>query len=143
MASSADPDQLASSEANWSGSSLFAKQDISAVSRTRVKRTIGWCFIAQSLSLSSFHHLSMALEMTPLGWLGRKTSTQTKSSQYDLNNVERDVKHQIWAFADLTPSSFIMGGLSYFQVRSSWLIKRKNDSLVSRNDWLIWILKYM
>ena len=25
MANSADPDQLASSEANWSGSSLFAK----------------------------------------------------------------------------------------------------------------------
>ena len=29
MANSADPDQLASSEANWSGSTLFAKQGIS------------------------------------------------------------------------------------------------------------------
>ena len=29
MANSADPDHLASSEANWSGSTLFAKQDIS------------------------------------------------------------------------------------------------------------------
>ena len=38
MANSADPDQLASSEANWSGSTLFAKQDISGFSRTRVKR---------------------------------------------------------------------------------------------------------
>ena len=27
MANSADPDQLASSEANWSGSTLFAKAD--------------------------------------------------------------------------------------------------------------------
>ena len=27
MASSADPDQLASSEANWSGSTLFAKAE--------------------------------------------------------------------------------------------------------------------
>ena len=37
MANSADPDQLASSEANWSGSTLVAKQDISRFSRTRVK----------------------------------------------------------------------------------------------------------
>ena len=37
MANSADPDQLASSEANWSGSTLFAKQSISGFSRTRVK----------------------------------------------------------------------------------------------------------
>ena len=29
MANSADPDQLSSSEANWSGSTLFAKQGIS------------------------------------------------------------------------------------------------------------------
>ena len=36
MANSADPDQLASSEANWSGSTLFAKQDISGFNRTRV-----------------------------------------------------------------------------------------------------------
>ena len=38
MANSADPDQLASSEANWSGSTLFAKQGISGFSRTRVKK---------------------------------------------------------------------------------------------------------
>ena len=37
MANSADPDQFASSEANWSGSTLFAKQGISGFSRTRVK----------------------------------------------------------------------------------------------------------
>ena len=38
MANSADPDQLASSEANWSGSTLFAKKDLSGFSRTRVKQ---------------------------------------------------------------------------------------------------------
>ena len=38
MANSADPDQLASSEANWSGSTLFAKQGKSGFSRTRVKK---------------------------------------------------------------------------------------------------------
>ena len=37
MTNSADPDQLASSEANWSGSALFAKIGISGISRTRVK----------------------------------------------------------------------------------------------------------
>ena len=43
MANSADPDQLASSEANWSGSTLFAKKDISGFSRTRVKKQ-SYCF---------------------------------------------------------------------------------------------------
>ena len=33
MANSADPDQLASSEANWSGSTLFAKPGLSGFSR--------------------------------------------------------------------------------------------------------------
>ena len=37
MANSADPDQLASSKTNWSGSTLFAKQGISGFSRTSVK----------------------------------------------------------------------------------------------------------
>ena len=40
MANSAGPDQLASSEASWSGSTLFAKQDISGFSRTRVKHEL-------------------------------------------------------------------------------------------------------
>ena len=39
MTNSADPDQLASEEANWSGSTLFAKvESISGFSRTRVKQ---------------------------------------------------------------------------------------------------------
>ena len=37
MVNNADPEQLASSEANCSGSTLFAKQGISGFSRTRVK----------------------------------------------------------------------------------------------------------
>ena len=37
MANSADPDQLASSEANWSGSALFAKQGISGFSMQGLK----------------------------------------------------------------------------------------------------------
>ena len=40
MANSADPDQLASSEANWSGSTLFAKQGTSRFSRTRVNTIV-------------------------------------------------------------------------------------------------------
>ena len=38
MANSAAPDQLASSEANWSGSTLFAKAGHIRFSRTRVKK---------------------------------------------------------------------------------------------------------
>ena len=40
MANSADPDQLASSEANWSGSTLFAKQGISGLSKSNVNLKI-------------------------------------------------------------------------------------------------------
>ena len=37
MTNSADPDQLASSEANWSGSTLFAKTGHAVFSKRRVK----------------------------------------------------------------------------------------------------------
>ena len=37
MTNSADPDQLASSEANWSGSALFAKTGHVVLSKRRVK----------------------------------------------------------------------------------------------------------
>ena len=37
MANSADPDQLASEEANWSGSTLFAKTGQVMFSKRRVK----------------------------------------------------------------------------------------------------------
>ena len=36
MTNSADPDQLASSEANWSGSTLFAKTELVMFSKRRV-----------------------------------------------------------------------------------------------------------
>ena len=39
MTNSADPDQLASSEANWSGSTLFAKTGHVVFSKRRVKNT--------------------------------------------------------------------------------------------------------
>ena len=38
MTNSADPDQLASSEANWSGSALFAKTGHVVFSKKRVKQ---------------------------------------------------------------------------------------------------------
>ena len=44
MTNSADPDQLASSEANWSGSTLFAKTGHVVLSKRRVKST--WKFKA-------------------------------------------------------------------------------------------------
>ena len=39
MANSADPDQLASSEANWSGSTLFAKAGYIRVQQDKGKET--------------------------------------------------------------------------------------------------------
>ena len=40
MANSVDPDQLASEEANWFGSTLFAKTGHVVISKRRVKSTI-------------------------------------------------------------------------------------------------------
>ena len=44
MANSADPDQLASSEANWSGSTLFAK-----AAYIWVQQDKGWYFSYSSI----------------------------------------------------------------------------------------------
>ena len=45
MSNSADPDQLTSSEANWSGSTCLQRQGISGFSRTRVKVNCLNCYI--------------------------------------------------------------------------------------------------
>ena len=43
MANSADPDQLASSEANWSGSTLFAKAGYIRVQQDKgYNNTLNW-----------------------------------------------------------------------------------------------------
>ena len=57
MANSAGQDQLAS-EANWSGAILFAKEE----------------YIRVQLGLIVWQGKLTALGMTPLGWLGHKTS---------------------------------------------------------------------
>ena len=60
MANSADPDQLTSSEANWSGSTLFAKTGyISWFSRTRVN-----IFVWTSTIYYPMLYLKLA------GWVG-------------------------------------------------------------------------
>ena len=53
MANSVDPDQLASEEANWSGSTL-QRQDISGFSRTRVK-VLFFCMIVIYLFIVGKH----------------------------------------------------------------------------------------
>ena len=147
MANSADPDQLASSEANWSGSTLFAKQSISGLSRTRVNdqsfndtltndiiiferwaqiyvicsrkgQVNKTCYVFDdnyrifffcNFSIKKNKHTLMMLIRSnpPRGWVGvLLTSTHNMllfslslspflHLPYDLNNVKRDVKHQI------------------------------------------------
>ena len=56
MANSADPDQLASSEANWSGSTLFAEQIISRFSRIRVNLLLN-----KTIDSQNFAKLCIAL----------------------------------------------------------------------------------
>ena len=53
MTNRADPDQLASSEGNWSGSTLFERQGISGFSRTRVKE----CLNGEQLPKWDFAHV--------------------------------------------------------------------------------------
>ena len=42
FANSIDPDQLASEEANWSGSALFAIQNVNLYQQPRSSNLIGW-----------------------------------------------------------------------------------------------------
>ena len=54
MANSADPDQLASEEANWSGSTLFAK-----AGHIRVQQDKGWAYnVFNNWTLVSFTPLA-------------------------------------------------------------------------------------
>ena len=55
MANSADPDQLASSEANWSGSTLFAKAGFIRVQQDKVNMGDSFCvFLFGFLHTKSF-----------------------------------------------------------------------------------------
>ena len=60
MTNSADPDQLASSEANWSGSSLFAKAGYILVQQDK------GCLMAAGKRLLALHH-SADYILFPLG----------------------------------------------------------------------------
>ena len=77
IANSADPDQLASSEANWSGSTLFAKQGISGFSRTRV-RTSTVYFITQPTLWEAIKHFRLShiftYDKSQPDWTGSWTS---------------------------------------------------------------------
>ena len=44
FANSVDPDQLASEEANWSGSALFAIQNVNLYQQSVSRNLIGWKF---------------------------------------------------------------------------------------------------
>ena len=46
MANSADPDQLASEEANWSGSTLFAKVGYIRVQQDGLIRCFNWTLLS-------------------------------------------------------------------------------------------------
>ena len=45
FANSVDPDQLASEEANWSGSALFAIQNVNLYQQSVSRNLIGWKFV--------------------------------------------------------------------------------------------------
>ena len=62
MANSADPDQLASEEANWSGSTLFAKAGY-----IRVQQDKGWCVYEQQRPWIACRLVSLIRAFTAYG----------------------------------------------------------------------------
>ena len=56
MINSADPDQLASSEANWSGSTLFAKTGHDVFSKRRVKIQMRWLKTSHLIRIYTFSY---------------------------------------------------------------------------------------
>ena len=74
MANSADPNQLASSEANWSGSTLFAKQGISGFSRTRVNNNsrVGLEYIETMACIVKFVYLSILYSAIVFDFISNK-----------------------------------------------------------------------
>ena len=60
MTNSADPDQLASSEANWSGSTLFAKTGHVVFSKRRVKYNNSFIMYVISFNLQIYVEIERA-----------------------------------------------------------------------------------
>ena len=54
MANSADPDQLASSEASWTGSTLFAKIGYILVQQDKGQDTLYWTFLLRNQKWKCF-----------------------------------------------------------------------------------------
>ena len=57
FANSVDPDQLASKEAKWSGSALFAIQYMNLVQQSGSRRLIGWKLVRDILIYSAWQVL--------------------------------------------------------------------------------------
>ena len=64
MTNSADPDQLAASDANWSGSTLFAKTGHDVISKRRVKTGACLTLILLNNLISHTHFLLSANQIT-------------------------------------------------------------------------------
>ena len=78
MTNSADPDQLASLEANWSGSTLFAKTGLVVFSKRRVKyalattkATIRPVWPERTQIILYFHTICQGFSFIPL-WIARR-----------------------------------------------------------------------
>ena len=65
MANSADPGQLASSEANWSGSTLFARTGYIQVQQESYQVDDGVIMNDCAINLYSYEQLCLSLDLNP------------------------------------------------------------------------------
>ena len=94
MTNSADPDQLASSEANWSGSTLFAKTGHVVFSKRRVKKVL---FLLGALhrkkkliwKLLSWINANPIVICKLLSWFNANPFVVTTYAQKDLSDRPR------------------------------------------------------
>ena len=85
MANSADPDQLASSEANWSGSTLFAKAGYIQVQQDKgkVRQLSYWQTAANRSNFHNILYLPYLLEPSIFGPTGLSKHYRPRSDAKD------------------------------------------------------------
>ena len=90
MANSADPDQLASSEANWSGSTLFAKAGYNPGSAGLGLRECKWKLVPYPLSLQLFGVIVFWLIWLVWSWTHWRLETPKLANSADPNQMAQN-----------------------------------------------------
>ena len=119
MANYADPDQLASSEANRSGSTLFAKQGISGFSRTRVK-----------MSLLNTDTMLISLILNGLIWYFSEQKRHIRLLKQHKRRMLDSKRHLVWESTMLMAAHLTPTGRRRRKQLRHWPWHRKNTGTI-------------